>query len=224
VDSILSFVISFDLRELFEVVSDSPPEAEVFVFAREKSLEVSKLFSKEEVGQCQITQSELSIANKVSDVIKLWSSFFKDLCLGIFVIGVEAKSNNGSSKFSHNSYDSIDFSFILGVPSQELSPSWSVDDVFGNSDGLWNLDITINQVREVGEVKSDAELILFEPFVLVVVLNLLEVSFCVGEKVPEELSKSSDFPIPEGNLWHQDMFMNLLKRYVEFVSTDQEKL
>ena len=43
--SIGSLVVSFDLREFLEVVSDSPPESIVLVLTREQRFKVVQLFS-----------------------------------------------------------------------------------------------------------------------------------------------------------------------------------
>ena len=132
-NGVFPLVVSFDLGNLFEVVSDSPPEAEVFVLTREKSFEVSKLFCKEKVNQCQIAQSKLSITDEISDVVELSSCLFKNLSLGIFMVGIETESSNGSTDFSEDSDNGVNFSFIMAVLSKEFGLSRSVDDVFGNS-------------------------------------------------------------------------------------------
>lgn len=124
------------------------------------------------------------------------------------MVGVEAKSNNWSIEFFKNTDNSLHFSLILSVLSKELFFVWSLDDIFVDCQGLGKFEVSLYKVGDVREIETKLELIFFEPFVLVVVLDLLEVCLCVGKKESAELSESSDFPVSDGDFGHKICFIN----------------
>ena len=208
---IRSLIVSLDLRKFFKVVSDSPPKAVMLVLTWEESFEIVELFCKEKVNQSEISKCPLFISNKIFKIVEFWPDFFKNFNLGRFVIRIEAKSNNSSIELFQNSNYSFDFSFILSVLSKKFFVIRSFDDVFNNSDGFSELEVSVNEIGDVGEIESKLELIFFEPLILVVILYFLKISFGVSEEKSAELTKPSDFPIPESYFGHKICFYSSIK-------------
>ena len=120
------------------------------------------------------------------------------------MIRIEAESNNTTIEFSEDSNNSLDFSLILSIFSKKFFFIRPFDDVLNNSNWLSKLKISINEIWKIWEIKSKLELIFLEPFVLIVVLNLLKFSSCIGKQQSTELAQSSDFPIAKGHfIFHQ---------------------
>ena len=120
------------------------------------------------------------------------------------MIRIEAESNNTTIEFSEDSNNSLDFSLILSIFSKKFFIIWSFNDILSYSNWLSKLKISINKIWNIWEIKSKLELIFLEPLVLVIVLNLLEFSSCVGKQQSAELTQSSNFPIAKGDfILHQ---------------------
>ena len=98
------------------------------------------------------------------------------------MIRIEAESNNTTIKFSEDSNNSLDFSLILSIFSKKFLFIRPFDDVLNNSNWLSKLKISINEIWKIWEIKSKLELIFLEPLILIVVLNLLKFSSCIGKQ------------------------------------------
>lgn len=119
------------------------------------------------------------------------------------MIFVPEQSSNVLQSIIQNAQDVINFSLVLSILSKKFSPSGTVDDVFSNSCWLSELEVTINKIGKIGEVKSKIFFVLLKPFFSALVLNLSEFSAGVGEKVANVLRKSSDFPIAQNYFSHK---------------------
>lgn len=111
------------------------------------------------------------------------------------MIFIPEQSSDVFHSIIKDSKDVINFSLILEIFPKEISFSWAIDDVFSDCCWFWEFEVTINEVGKVGEIQSNVDFIFFEPFILIVILNLFELGASVWEKVADILSKSSDFPI-----------------------------
>ena len=120
---ILSFIVCLDLGKFFKVVSNSPPEAEVFVLTGEERFEVVEDFSNVEINERYVTQSPLFVSDKIFEVVDFGSELFQDFSFSLLVIRIKAKSNNGSIDFPQNSSDSINLTFILSILPKKISLS-----------------------------------------------------------------------------------------------------
>ncbi len=86
-----------------------------------------------------------------------------------------------------DSDDAFNSSFINTIFSQELIVSRPLDDVPGNSAGLGEFEIPINEVGYVGEVQAQILFVVLEPLVLggEVIEDFSEGCLGVGEKEPD---------------------------------------
>jgi len=48
----------------------------------------------------------------------------------------------------------FNFSLVLNSLSQKIGLSWTVGDILGNGRGLSEFEVSINKIRQIGEVKS----------------------------------------------------------------------
>jgi hypothetical protein len=69
-NGIWSFVVSFNCRELFKVMSDSPPKLIVLFLIRIEELEYIKMFCEVEISKGQISKSKLFLSNKCFKCLK----------------------------------------------------------------------------------------------------------------------------------------------------------
>jgi hypothetical protein len=103
-DCIRSLVVGLSLRELFEVVFDSSPEAEVFPLTRIKSIEVGIHLSQVEVNQSEVAQSKLLFSYEFLDVVEFRSGLFEEFDFGGFEVRIEEESSDfleGIVKYSY---------------------------------------------------------------------------------------------------------------------------
>jgi len=73
-DCIGPFVVSLYLGKFIKVVSDSPPKAIGFVLTGVEGLEVSKIFSKNEIDQGEIAESEIVVSDEFFEMVEFGSS------------------------------------------------------------------------------------------------------------------------------------------------------
>lgn len=69
------------------------------------------------------------------------------------------------------------------------------DDVPIDGGGFSELEVTIDEVRQVGEIESEGLLILTEPFIEIGVFVVFKLNSCVGGKKSWNLSETSDTPV-----------------------------
>lgn len=117
-DGSRSLIIALDFLKLLEVMLDSPPEAEVFIFTWIESLEVREHFSQDEVDQGQITKGPFFISDEFLKIVEFRSGFLQNLNLNIFVIFIPVEASDVFQSIIDDSQEIINFSFIFRSSSQ----------------------------------------------------------------------------------------------------------
>jgi hypothetical protein len=204
-DSIWLAVVCFDFKKVLEILSYSLEGWIRLVLFWENLLKVVRIFSNNEVCQGQISQGPLFLADEFLEKVELWFDSFPGLFDLAFVFGVKEELSDVHSDISEDSDDFIDFGNIISILSEEFFLSRFFNDVSFDSIGLRNFQISVDEVREVGEVKAKIKLIIAKPLSGVAVSDVLPFEACVCKKKSWNLSTSSDSPISKFDSGHGDL-------------------
>jgi hypothetical protein len=96
-----------------------------------------------------------------------------------FVFGVKEELSDVHSNIPEDSDDLIDFGNIISILSEEFFLSGFFNDVSLNSIRLRKLQISVDKVREIGEVEAKIKLIIAKPLSGVSVSNVFPLEPCV---------------------------------------------
>ena len=183
-----SLIISFNFWESFEISSNIPPESIVFTFTGIKGFEIVEIFSQHKIYDGKIAQSEVILSNKISNGIKLRPCLFKGVNFEIFIIFVPEKTTDLFVSILKDSKKIINSTSIFRILSKKISLSRSLSNISSNSHWFCELEISINKIREIGEVESKIELIFLEPLVRVIILNFFKFKAWVSHQQSDVLS------------------------------------
>jgi len=89
---------------------------------------------------------------------------------------------------------------VLNSLSQQLGFSPLVDDVSLDSSRFGDVVLPVDQIREVGEVKTQMDFVFLEPFIRIGVMVIFETNSRVGQEQTRGLSQTSNSPIRQLNL------------------------
>jgi hypothetical protein len=174
-DSIGPGVVGPDFGEVLQIASEPPQEVEVLSLIRVESLKVVDALSQREVKDSQIAQSKLPFSYKVLQKFELRPSLLELLNLQGLIVLVPEKRSDLLQGIIQHSGQVVNLSLILHSLAQQISFSRALGDVFDNGSGLSQFEVSVKEVGDVREIKAEIELVLLEPFLLVLVLDLCKV-------------------------------------------------
>jgi hypothetical protein len=96
------------------------------------------------------------------------------------VVLVEEETLDGSWNLIEYWKEALESSIILVVLTKKLAFSPSLDDVCLNGSWFCDIEVSIDQVRQVGEVESEVLLVIFKPLLAscVVIVFKLDARIC----------------------------------------------
>lgn len=207
-DGCLLCVIGLDFRKVLEALSDLLQEGLSLVVLLVDILNVVADLSEHKISDSEVVIEPGLVALELGEVSQLGLNGFLP---GLFQeggsVGVKNDGDQLVANVADDSDEVEDVCPFLGILAEEFALGGALNDVAADGSALSDLDVSVNEVGEVGEVESEGLLVVGEPLLMGSVLHVSPVSTSVGEEETRELSSSADAPIAQGNLAHLDFFM-----------------
>ena len=146
------------------------------------------------------------------DVFKFSFRLFQNFSLGGLILFVPEECSNVLEGILEDSKNVVNSSSIFDGLSEELGVSRLEYDVSIDGGRLSELEISIDKVGQVGEIKAEAELILTVPLIPLGVENIFNFSSSVCCQESWKLSKASDLPISQCDFGHCVLVDNYNKK------------
>ena len=201
-DCCLLLVIGLDLGQALEALSDLLQESLGLVLLLVDVLDVVADLSEHEVGNGEVLIEPGLVSLEFGQVSQLRGDGFLP---GLFQedgsFGIVVDGNQLVADITDDSDDVEDVSPLLETLAEKLALG-ALNDVEADGSALRDLDVTIDEVGQVGEIQPESLLIVGEPFLMGSVLDISPVSASVGEKKAGNLCSSANPPISQGNLAH----------------------
>lgn len=95
---------------------------------------------------------------------------------------VEEEPLDGSWNLIEDRKEALKSSIILVVLTKKLAFSPSLDDICLNGSWLCDIEVSIDQVRQVGEVESEVLLVILKPFLTGGIVIVFKLDTRIGQK------------------------------------------
>jgi hypothetical protein len=199
-DSSLTGIISLDLRELVEPGTESTDLGILLEVMWPNALEVIGSFSDLEIGKSKVAQDPLLVSELLVYQVNLSLNLVgKDLLLLFLEFLVEGELDGRSGDIVNDTQNVIDQCLILEGLAQKFTVVVLLNDVAADCLRLSQLEITVDEVGEVGEGEAKVNLISSEPLLGSSVVLGSELGAGVGQQQTRNLAFAADAPIADSD-------------------------
>lgn len=188
---------------MVELVPEGSELWEFLEVLRPDPLKIVNSFSNSEVSQGKVAESPLLLTNELVDLLDLGLDLLIiNLVLVLLELVAHAQLHDGGLDIVDDSDDVVDEGSILRVFAEQFGVFAPGDNIPTDGIRFSQLDISINQVGEVGEGQAQAVLVLAEPLLRALVHLTGEVGAGVGQQKSRNLTSSANGPIAKSYVIH----------------------
>lgn len=156
-----------------------------------------RILSDNEVGKREIAQCKLVLSYKFVEGLQLRPVLLDNRSLSCFVVLVEVKSLNRSCNLREDGKEAFEMGVVLQALAQEFLVSPLLDDVALDGVGFGDVVLSIKQVRQIGEIDAQVDLVLLEPVIRIGVVIVLECDVGESEQQSWHLAESANRPVSQ---------------------------